>query len=127
MPKYRLKPGQKHYKRKDYTKSGMVLYQGGQIIELTREQAENISDKLMPLDDTDKSLASVKAAEDNTATKTADKLPKVVSAGGGKWNVLHPETGKPMNDILLDMEAATRIAKDFVPKEKKEDEDSKQE
>ncbi len=128
MPKYRLKPGQKHYKRKDYTKKGMVLYQGGQVIELTKEQAENISDKLMPLDDTDKSLATAKAAEDKTATKAADKLPKVISAGGGKWNVLHPETGKPMNDILLDMEAAIRIAKDFVPEVKKpETEGDKQE
>lgn len=122
MPKYRLKPGQKHYKRKDYTKKGMVLYQGGQIIELTKEQAENISDKLMPLDDTDKSLAVTKAAEDKMVTKTADKLPKVVSAGGGNWNVLHPETGKPMNDVLLDQEAANRIAKDFVPDGKKEEE-----
>ena len=115
MPKYRLKPGQKHYKRKDYTKVGMVLYQAGQIIELTKKQAENISDKLMPLDDTEGSLALKAAADEKTETKAANKRPKVASAGGGKWNVLHPETGKPMNDVLLDLEAANRIAKDFTP------------
>ena len=123
MHKYRLKPGQKPYKRKEYTKKGMVLYQGGQISDLTKEQAETISDKLMPLDDTDKSLALKAAADEKTETKSADKKPKVVSAGGGKWNVLHPETGKPMNDILLSQEAAERIAKDFDPKAETDKED----
>ena len=123
MHKYRLKPGQKHYKRKDYTKSGMVLYQAGQKIELTKKQAENISDKLMPLDDTEGSLALKAAADEKTETKAANKRPKVVSAGGGKWNVLHPETGKPMNDVLLDLEAANRIAKDFTPEKETDKKD----
>ena len=41
------------------------------------------------------------------------------------FNVLHPETGKPMNDRLLTREGADRIVENFKPEEREEEKEEK--
>lgn len=90
--RYRIRPGQKHYMRgvgKDNN-----VFTAGQVIELYPHQAMNIMDKLIPLD------AEQEPGDDPTPVNTAPEL-ELKHVGGGRYNVIHPETGDPINDAPL--------------------------
>lgn len=107
MPKYRIRQGCKHYMRTaNPEKKGLILYKGGDFIELTESQARNIMDKLEMVG------ATVEEAEitEKIDEKMEAAAPRVEALAGGKYNVLHAETGAVMNDKPLAKSAAAGLA-----------------
>lgn len=90
--KYRIRRGQKHYLRG--VRRSNNVFVAGEIIELFPHQAKQIMDKLIPLD------VPQEPGEDPTPDNTAAAL-TIKHVGGGRFNVIHPETGEPINDSTL--------------------------
>lgn len=103
MPKYMLKRGEKHRMRYTGGGSGTKLLVGPAEVELSHAQAHAIRDKLEPLN-MPRELTNAKTAEEVAVALTpkneAESL-ELKHMGGGKYNVLHPETGEAINDTLL--------------------------
>ena len=96
MPKYKIKKGQKHYMRGQGKNNN--LFKGGDVIELSREQARYIADKLELVDD--EGHAVEETEEDRNPPATVGEY-KTKHKGGGRYDVLHPETGEAINDKPL--------------------------
>ncbi len=96
MPKYKIKKGQKHYIRGQGKRNNLA--KGGDIIDLSREQARYIMDKL-DLVDEDDNVVEETDADRNPPVTTGEY--KTKHKGAGKYDVLHPETGEAINDKPL--------------------------
>lgn len=107
MPLYRLKHRQKHYIRNEGA-SGMVLKSAGDTLELTDAQAHAIRDKVELVGETEGEREVRKAEE----TVVEGLSPQVVERDDGLgFDVIHAETGEPMNDLPLDEDEAKILAK----------------
>lgn len=100
---YRIAPGQKHYMRNSNGR-GMTQYMEGQTITLTDEQAKNIKDKLVPVEQTADDLA--KEAEEKVLAKF-----EIINAGSNLFNVVNKTTGKAMNEEPLGEKEALDLHK----------------
>lgn len=105
MPMYRLRPHCVHYSRSG-PRSGVHLNKPGSIIELTESQGKAFQDKFDRVEDTPKEKA-FKDSQDKTIT---ENLPAVEETKDGNFDVLHQETGKPINDEPLTEEDANALA-----------------
>lgn len=74
-------------------------------IELWPRQARGIRDKLIPLD---KDEPEAQAAAEVAPTDEAPAL-TLRHVGGGRFNVIHPETGEAINDATLSKEEAEAL------------------
>jgi len=90
--RYRLRPGQKHYIRGEGRETNIFV--GGDVIELYPKQALGIKDKIIEVD-TGRAPTSEPPPE-NTAPR-----PHLQSTGRNRYNVIHPETGEPINEAPL--------------------------
>lgn len=98
--RYRIRKGQKHYLRG--TRANVNVFTAGQVIELYPHQARYIMDKLIPLD------APQEPGEDPTPDDSAPAL-EIKHVGGGRFNVIHPETGEAINDSPLSKAEAEEL------------------
>ena len=96
MPKYKIRKGQKHYMRGQGKNNN--LFKGGDVIELSREQARYIMDKLDLVDEDGHVV--VETEEDRNPPATVGEY-KTKHKGGGRYDVIHPETGEAINDKPL--------------------------
>ncbi len=114
MPKYRLKPGCKHYMRvADPTKRGLIRFNGGDFIDLTEKQAHHIMAKLEMVGATVEEEEIAEVIEEKAEAAKPEIVPTEPEDDqdeGEYFNVLHAETGLPMNDIPLSRAAAEALA-----------------
>ena len=117
MPKYRLKPGCKHYMRANGRRA--YKFVGGDIIELPADKAAAIMDKLELVE------------EAQPVEEKEEKIPavslQIVHRGGGKYNVVNQVTGKPINDRLLTKEEAEELVENYIPIDEVDAEDAEAE
>ncbi len=99
--RYRLKRGQKHYMRG--TGRGTNLFRGGDVIELYPSQAHAIRDKLIE-------LGTNRPPEPEAAPEETAAKPHLRHRGGGRYDVIHPETKKPINKVPLSRKDAEALA-----------------
>ncbi len=107
MPRYRIKPGKKHYMRvADRSTKGLRKYVGGDTIELTERQARYIKSKLELIGPTsvEVEFAAVRAG------KAKEAAPRVIAREDGKYDVFHAETSESMSDEPLGKRAAAGLA-----------------
>lgn len=112
--RYRIRRGQKHYMRG--TGRGTNVFTAGQVIELYPLQAKGIMDKLIPLDEPQE------PGEDPTPENTAPEM-ELKHVGGGRYNVIHPETGEPINDETLSKTEAEEMISSGTSREGDETDD----
>lgn len=117
--KYRIREGQRHYMREPGSRRGMACYTGGQIVNLTPQQARGLRDKLIPMSETPD-----KTAKRETA---APKEFYMKHSGAGKYNVYSAtQPDKPLNENLLSKAQAEDAVKKLTagePVKLREDED----
>jgi len=94
MPKYRVRQGAKHWVRNE--KSEVSRVPPGTIMELRKDQYESFKESFEPVVDS-----------------TPAPAPRMVNRGDDTYDIIHPETNKPINDTPLTQAQAEEALKAY--------------
>ena len=97
MPKFMVMSGT--HSRVEGEKKKRVIYKKGDVIEATEYELRSFLDKF-------RRIGPPEAPE---KPKAEAKQLKKEHRGGGKYNVVNPESGKPINNELLSSEDADAL------------------